>query len=147
MQISYRLHLPRDAFTVPLVRALCQDAMTSVGVTSDDVDDVGLAITEACTNVVVHAARGAQYEVHVVFEADDCHIRVADAGVGFPADARSMPRPTDVRGRGIALMHQLMDQIQFDSGPEVGTVVHLHKRLDLTAGSPLRGLGPDGHDE
>ena len=67
MQISYRLHLPRDASTVPLVRALCQDAMIRLGVRSEDVDDVGLAITEACSNVVVHAAGGVQYEVQVEY--------------------------------------------------------------------------------
>jgi serine/threonine-protein kinase RsbW len=139
MRISYTLYLPRDAATVPLVRALCQEAMTRVGVRSDSVDDVGLAITEACTNVVVHAARGGQYEVQVEFEADDCHIRVIDTGVGFvaPGIDRPMPRPTADGGRGITLMGQLMDQIQFDSNPESGTVVHLRKRLDLADSSPL----------
>lgn len=139
MRISYTLYLPRDATTVPFVRALCEEAMTRVGVRSDSVDDVGLAITEACTNVVVHAARGGQYEVHVGFEADDCHIRVIDTGVGFaaPGTDRPMPRPTDERGRGITLMRKLMDQIQFDSHPEAGTFVHLQKRLDLADSSPL----------
>ena len=148
MQISYRLRLPRDAATVSLVRALCQDAMTRVGVVADDVDDVGLAITEACANVVAHAARGSEYEVDVAFADEDCHVRVIDMGVGFAAHAmgRPMPRPTDDRGRGIALMEQLMDRIHFDSRPETGTIVHLHKQLDLTNSSPLGRLGSRGDD-
>ena len=139
MQISYRLCLPRDSATVPLVRALCQDAMTRIGVSADDVDDVGLAITEACTNVVVHANGGVQYEVHVEFKDRDCHIRVIDSGIGFTASGpdRSMALPTESGGRGIALMEQLMDQIQFDSPPQSGTIVHLQKRLTLTGGAPL----------
>ena len=146
MQISYRFCLPREVATVPLVRALCQDSMTTLGVTAEDVDDVGLAITEACANVVVHAGGGVQYEVHVEFGVDGCHIRVVDSGVGFPANGRdhSMARPTESAGRGIALMEQLMDQIQLDSRPDSGTVVHLHKRLMLDDASPLWGFGLDG---
>ena len=149
MQISYRLHLPRDASTVPLVRALCQDAMIRLGVRSEDVDDVGLAITEACSNVVVHAAGGVQYEVQVEYESLDCHIRVIDSGVGVTEieQNHSMPRPTESRGRGIALMEHLMDQIQFGVRAEAGTVVHLHKRLNLTDASPLWGFASDGNDQ
>jgi anti-sigma regulatory factor (Ser/Thr protein kinase) len=48
-----------------------------------------------------------------------------------------MALPTESGGRGIALMEQLMDQTQFESPPESGTVVHLQKRLNLTDDSPL----------
>jgi serine/threonine-protein kinase RsbW len=136
VKISYRLSMPRDAATVPLVRALCHDAMTRLGVSLDDVDDVDLAITEACTNVVVHAAGGVAYEVHVELVADDCRIRVIDSGGGFTAGEgdRAMPRASETQGRGIALMDQLMDQIQVDARAEVGTIVHLYKHLHLGSG-------------
>lgn len=119
--------------------------MTSVGITSEHVEDVGLAITEACTNVVAHTAGGLQYEVHVEFGAHDCHIRVIDTGIGFTAigEHPTMPRPQSDHGRGIALMELLVDQIRLDSRPDEGTIVHLQKCLELTQGSPLRHLGPD----
>jgi anti-sigma regulatory factor (Ser/Thr protein kinase) len=87
---------------------------------------------------VVHAA-GGEYVVHVEIEDQECHIRVIDSGIGFTASGtdRAMALPTESGGRGIALMEQLMDQTQFESPPESGTVVHLQKRLNLTDDSPL----------
>jgi serine/threonine-protein kinase RsbW len=147
MQISYSLRLPTEAASVPLVRGLCQDAMIRVGASADDVDDVGLAITEACTNVVVHSAGGIQYRVDVVFADHDCHIRVSDAGAGFTAatEGQPAPSPTDERGRGMALMGQLMDEVEVDSLLTAGTVVRLHKSLDLTDASPLRWAARAGN--
>jgi serine/threonine-protein kinase RsbW len=149
MQIRYSLRLPTDAATVPLVRGLCQDAMARVGASADDVDDVGLAITEACTNVVVHAAGGVHYSVDVEFAAHECHIQVSDAGAGFEVGARDGPAAglTDEQGRGIALMKELMDDIEVvDSGGASGTIVRLHKSLDLAGASPLRWDAPAGNE-
>ena len=72
-----------------------------------------------------------------------------DSGVGVTEieQNHSMPRPTESRGRGIALMEHLMDQIQFGVRAEAGTVVHLHKRLNLTDASPLWGFASDGNDQ
>jgi serine/threonine-protein kinase RsbW len=43
-------------------------------------------------------------------------------------------------GRGVALMHALMDQVRFTSEPEKGTIVHLVKRLEFDDDSPTRQL-------
>lgn len=145
MEIVYSLRLPRDSATVPLVRTVCQDAMTRLGVTSSCRADVALALTEACANVVRHAAGVTEYTVTVVLGPSHCHIRVIDDGQGLPdtavlSDLSEMPGPDDDRGRGIALMSLLVDDIAFVSQPEDGTVVHLEKHLELEEGSLLRAL-------
>lgn len=139
MEITFQLRLPRDAATVPLVRTICRDAMTRLGVTEDCVADVALALTEACANVVTHAGGDDEYRVAVQFEPEWCHIRVIDMGPGIAGvdQRRVMPGDEEFRGRGIALMKLLVDRINFDSRPEAGTVVHLQKRLDLLGWSPL----------
>lgn len=146
MEINFALRLPRDASTVPLVRAMCRDAMTRLGVTRDCRSDVALAVTEACANVVLHAAGATEeYEVRVEFHGEWCHIRVVDTGGGIdPATLEriSMPLATGEQGRGLALMNLLVDQAAFESRPEAGTIVHLQKRLELEEGSPLKLMGP-----
>jgi serine/threonine-protein kinase RsbW len=128
---------------------MCRDAMSQLGVRRDCRYDVALAVSEACANVVVHAAGGTEeYEVRIEFTGEWCHIRVIDTGAGFDAtrldtgmpQSTGEPHCTGEDGRGIALMHLLVDQIQFDSRPEEGTVVHLQKLLDLEDGSPLQVL-------
>ncbi len=144
MQIVYTLRLPRDTATVPLVRTICRDAMTRLGVSSSCRSDVALALTEACANVVQHAAGVTEYEVTVALGPETCQIRVVDTGQGMPAGQSlgQMPDPDYDRGRGVALMHLLVDRIAFDSQPEDGTVVRLEKNLELEDHSLLRALDP-----
>ena len=143
MEILYTLRLPRDTATVPLVRTICRDAMARLGVSSSCRSDVALALTEACANVVHHAAGVTDYEVVVELANTSCHIRVIDTGQGWKGRAAmlgEMPDPDYDRGRGIALMNLLVDRIAFDSRPEDGTVVHLEKDLELDDSSLLRTL-------
>ena len=55
MNIAFSVRLPVDAQSVPLVRGLLRQALQHLGVVSDGIDDVLLALTEACANVVRHA--------------------------------------------------------------------------------------------
>lgn len=139
MEITFELRLPRDVATVPLVRTICRDAMARLGVAVECRDDVALALTEACANVVVHAGGDAEYSVSVQLTPTLCHIRVIDMGRGIDgADLeRRMPGDDEFRGRGIALMKMLVDRIEFESRPEAGTIVHLQKQLELSDESLL----------
>ena len=143
VQISFSLQLPTEARSVPIVRGLCRDNLLKLEVERRCVDDIALAVTEACANVVANAqAEYQMYEVQVQVDPDWCHIRVTDSGRGFDVDA--VPAPADggydESGRGIALMRSLVERIAFESRPEKGMVAHLQKRLVLSDTSPLRQL-------
>jgi serine/threonine-protein kinase RsbW len=143
VEIRYSLRLPRDAVTVPLVRTICRDAMSRLGVTPDCQGDVALALTEACANVVQHAGGDdADYDVQIEFAGGVCHIRVVDKGRGI--DLRDSDRTETIldqdSGRGIALMRLMVDRLAFESRPEDGTIVHLQKRLELEENALLAAL-------
>lgn len=131
MKIEVALCLPGDAQTVAMVRRMTVAALAELGVTDDCLDEIRLAISEACTNVIEHADDDDEYEVRLEIQDQVCEIKVIDRGHGFDAASlsRSFPAPDSARGRGIALMHALVDHIHFDSQPERGTVVHLIKEL------------------
>ena len=143
MEISLSLSLPRDEASVPFVRHVCGDALKQLGVASDCVSDVEIAITEACTNVVKHSADAREeYKVKVLIDESSCHITVTDSGAGFDHEARAsvVAEMSDESGRGIGLMHALVDKVKFISKPEDGTIVHLVKNLDLGEDSLTRRL-------
>jgi serine/threonine-protein kinase RsbW len=142
VEIRYSLRLPRDVVTVPLVRTICRDAMTRLGVTSDCQGDVALALTEACANVVQHAEGVSEYEVAIEFTGPTCHIRVLDEGQGIDLtdSGRTETVPEHDTGRGVVLMRLLTDRVAFESRPEEGTIVHLQKRLELEEGALLAVL-------
>ena len=142
-QVSLSLQLPRDRLSVPVTRHLIRAAMKEVGVLSEDADAVELAVTEACANVIDHSGPGDAYEVKVSIGTSACHIRVVDVGRGFDHAALSLPSMADANsehGRGVALMHALVDQVRFESEPEQGTVVHLVKSLRFDESATARRL-------
>ncbi|HKP92073.1 MAG TPA: SpoIIE family protein phosphatase [Thermoleophilaceae bacterium] len=93
------------------------------GADEDTAYDVLLAVGEAAANAVEHAYGPVDREFAVTAEreGDDGVFTVADRGRWRP------PRGNN-RGRGLALMRDLMDDVQVDSDGE-GTVVTLRRRL------------------
>lgn len=132
MELSLALTLPRDEQTVPVARHVVRNAMEQVGVDETSVYDIELALSEACTNVLLHSGPGDQYVVRLDLEDRLGVIRVIDVGHGFDS-ARlqaSDALPEDERGRGLGLMQALVDKVDFTSRPEAGTIVTLEKALD-----------------
>jgi serine/threonine-protein kinase RsbW len=139
VEISLALNLPRDELSVPVARRIVDASMRTVGVDDACVDDVSLARTEACPNVLKHSGPGDEYEVSVRLQDDVCSIEVTDVGRGFDhATLESGDASTEAeRGRGVALMKMLVDRVHFQSRPEAGLVVHMEKQLTYVDGSLL----------
>jgi serine/threonine-protein kinase RsbW len=139
VNISYALTLPTEVASVPTARLICRANLELLQVARTSIDDVTLALTEACANVVKHAG-GHRYQVRVSIEDDRCRIDVVDDGDGFDpaAVADSDPDALLPSGRGLLLIESVVDKLAFtrrDGGS--GTVLSLEKRLDLEPGSPL----------
>jgi serine/threonine-protein kinase RsbW len=143
MELSLALTLPRDEQTVSVVRHIVRNAMEQVGVEATCVDDVEVALSEACTNVLLHSGPGDQYVVRLDLEDRLGVIRVIDLGRGFDS-ARLQAEGSLVdaeRGRGLGLMHALVDRVDCTSRPEAGTIVTLEKTLTLDEEALLTGRG------
>jgi serine/threonine-protein kinase RsbW len=128
MDITLSLALPRDRLSVPVVRRILSDALTTLGLDEGTVGDIELALTEACTNVLDHAGGKEEYEVSACIDKEQCVIEIIDRGIGFGGEgpARSLMAED---GRGIAIMRTLMDRLEFRESDVSGTVVHLEKKL------------------
>lgn len=142
MELKVTLALPRDNQTVPMARRVLKSSLEVLGVRSDVIADIELALTEACTNVLDHAGDADEYEVSAGVDGTACVIEVIDRGQGFDGSAKGMAdaEPHAEDGRGIQLMRALVDKVTFTSRPAVGTVVHLEKELAWTDDAPIRRL-------
>lgn len=137
--LDLSVSLPRESVSVPVVRRLAAQALRAFGVDDEDVDDVQLAITEACANVIDHAGETDTYDVKIELAADRCAITVVDQGTGF--DATEVPEQAEhdaEMGRGLALMRALVDNVAFRNEPMAGAVVHMVKALRYDGDHPLR---------
>jgi serine/threonine-protein kinase RsbW len=131
MMIEFTVRLPVDSHSVPFVRGICRKALEHLKVGKDTVDEIALALTEACANVVRHSGKGAGYEVAVRIDDDTCRISVWDEGGGFDVPDLSRPiEPTADGGAGLVLMRALVDELAFERDPDGRHHVTLEKRLD-----------------
>ena len=119
--------LPHQAGTVALIRSATRNMLTLFGVTEDCVEDIGLALSEACTNVIAHASTDDEYEVQVGVDDRQCLINLRNASNDFDAAKKigMIPDPHSATGRGVAIMHALMGPRRFHLRPQVGTIVRL----------------------
>src|SRR5919112_2299163 len=129
MKIEFTVRLPVDSHSVPFVRGLCRKALDHLSVGKDTVDEIVLALTEACANVVQHSGDGNDYEVAVHIDDDACRISVWDEGAGFEVPDLSRPVDPTEGGAGLLLMRALVDELAFEHDADGRHRVTLEKRL------------------
>lgn len=148
MNIQVALCLPRDAGTVALVRAVLEDTLGRVGVTANCIDDIRLALAEACNNVIEHADAAHDYEVRIEVDENRCALSVIDSGRPFDVHSLTpeMPDPSSARGRGVAMMHALTDRIDFTSDPKRAPSSTSSRASNSNRGDRSTGyVGTDDH--
>jgi anti-sigma regulatory factor (Ser/Thr protein kinase) len=128
VDVAFSVRLPVDAQSVPLVRGLVRQALQYLGVVASGIDEVLLALSEACANVVHHAGEHEEYQVDVTIDDHVCRITVLDDGEGFDPDAARPGSPLD-GGGGLVLMKALVDSLDFRYAEDGRHGVHLEKRL------------------
>jgi serine/threonine-protein kinase RsbW len=96
-------------------------------------DDVIVAVNEACTNVLQHAfpqASGGSYLLRAELSADEVVVEVADDGIGFDAMCYQPGDLLAVSGRGLDMLRRLMTTVEVESPrPNGGTRVVMRKIL------------------
>lgn len=125
--MSVRLNLPREVDSVPAVRRLLRCALTILRVDRQAGADLEIALTEACANVVKHAAGAESFEVHLDVGEDRCSIDVVDDGTGFDPVVDAAPSTTSERGRGLFLIRALGENVRMQSSPRTGSLIHFEK--------------------
>src|SRR5262245_37504532 len=120
MDMRWTVHLPRETASVPMVRRLLMGAMETAGVDPGVAAEIGLALSEACANVVEHA-RGAnpeaEFEVRAGITGNRCRVEVSDTGPGFTDERLRMPlhhiaSTGAENGRGLLLIEAMSDRVQ-----------------------------------
>jgi len=131
LKLSVTLAGDRDAVD-PVVRSV-MNVVREMKCAPGREDDIELALTEALANAVVHGAKSDPSKTIECDVACDEHrgilIIVRDPGPGFDpakiADPCHGENIYENHGRGIYLINQLMDEVQFHKN---GTEIHMLKR-------------------
>jgi anti-sigma regulatory factor (Ser/Thr protein kinase) len=131
VNVHFSVRLPTDAQSVPLVRWLLRQALQYLDVAETGIQEIVLALTEACANVVQHAGEHEEYQVDIAIDDSLCVITVVDDGDGFDPALTAIAQersPLDA-GRGLLLMRALVDRLDFVQDEDGRHRVTLEKRL------------------
>ncbi len=126
-----RLTVPARPENVAVVRHVMGAFADAYAIPSETMEDVRLAVTEACTNVVRHAYDhgDGQIDVHVRPLPDRLEVTVADTGRGMaPSTDREGP------GFGLPMMATLADTLEIDRTVDSGSRIAMsfnHSRVPL----------------
>lgn len=121
------MQVPAHCNYLSVVAGFIRAAAVISGLDEDGVEAVEIAVMEAVENVIDHGGpdRATTVRVEVHPTPDSLTVEVKDRGRPWPRAVldgevgREMPPPEAARGRGMAMMHALMDEVtpvQYEDG-------------------------------
>ncbi len=145
-----RLTMPARAEGVAVVRQALAGIADALAVDAAVLADMKMAVSEACTNVVVHAYEDTDGMLEVDMAADETGltIRVRDHGSGIhPQTHRA--RDVPALGLGLPLIAALSDAFELHGSSGQGTEVRMTfnyaRNGDPAEDNPVQGtVGDDG---
>ncbi len=126
-----QLKLPATVDQLRVMREFVGDFASGCAATEEQLFDIRLAVSEACTNAIKHGSpMGDQSRVNISCQCKQgyLHIEISDEGV-FHEKVSSLHDEMSMNGRGILIMLSTMDKVTFDES-NVGTVVTMAKKLE-----------------
>ncbi len=133
---KFDLQIAASTDNLQKVRDFIKGLAEKAGFNPEQIDQIQLAVDEACTNAIRHAYQydsSKTIDLQVEIDNKKVKIVVTDFGPGF--DPQSLPEPNinhsmknaKPGGLGIHLMKKLMDVVRFKITPGKKTEVHLIK--------------------
>lgn len=121
-----------------MIRWVVTRLATAAGLCMDDIDHVEMAVDEACANVLDHAygAMNPKPPLHIAILANDetFTVDIIDSGKAFDFGSYTEPKfpehwlEGNERGVGLFLIHQFMDDVQYEKLPNATNRMRLVKR-------------------
>jgi anti-sigma regulatory factor (Ser/Thr protein kinase) len=123
---TYSRRLPTLPPMLRLIRSDLAGWLVEQGAPPEFVTEIILACSEACANAIEHprAPARAVFEVRAHVAACVLELKVQDYGHWKAGE----PEADQDRGRGLAIMKLLMDEVALDIGAESGTTVTMRRR-------------------
>ncbi len=137
-----KLRLPAISINESVSRSIVSSFIAELNPSVEEIGDVRCAVSEAVTNVVVHAypdtREGTHPQIYIsvrLYTDRELSIEVSDSGIGIADIAKAREpmfttSPSDERcGMGFLVMESFMDEVTVKSRLGYGTRVLMRKKL------------------
>ena len=127
--------IPSNPDELEKVDHIAEKVAKEMRFSKEEKDDIAISVTEVVNNAIMHGnLADPKKNVHIIFikDNDTLIIKVQDEGKGFNPD--DLPDPTQpenllkMKGRGIFIIRQLMDEVTHKKTPHGMEVTLIKKR-------------------
>ncbi|GKZ03137.1 histidine kinase [Paraclostridium bifermentans] len=117
---------------VSIIRLTVSGIANKIGFSLDDIEDIKVAVSEACTNAIKHSLDDKFLVQFSVLE-NGLTIEVEDKGTGYDVESLQEPDLKNPKesGLGLFIIKTLMDEVSTISNSDVGTRVKMTKYLGV----------------
>ncbi len=129
---TIKMELTCNPQYVGVVRLTTSGIANKIGFCLDDIEDIKVAVSEACTNAIKHSLDNKFYVEYTIFE-DGLTIEIIDKGRGYNVDSVDKPNLEEPKesGLGLFIIQSLMDDVKIKSDINSGTSIKMTKYLGV----------------
>lgn len=128
--ISMNMSVNPDFISV--IRLTLSGVASRIGFSLDDIEDMKVCVSEACTNAIKHSKKD-EFQVKFYVYPDRLTIEVLDDGIGYDVDSLTSPdlKNPKTSGLGIFIIKTLMDEVEIKSCDKCGTIIKMTKLVGV----------------
>lgn len=137
--LEMKMTIPSATEFVSIVRLAISGVASRMNFTIEEIEDIKISVSEACTNAIQHAysdGNGVDDKIHITarMHPDELEIEVKDKGTGFDLSilgTKAQKEASEEKlglGLGITFIKNLMDHAEFTSNKSEGTTVKMFKK-------------------
>ena len=117
---------------VSVIRLTLSGIASKIGFSLDDIEDMKVCVSEACTNAIKHSKKD-EFQVKFYVYPDRLTIEVLDDGIGYDVDSLASPdlKNPKTSGLGIFIIKTLMDEVEIKSCNKCGTIIKMTKLVGV----------------
>ena len=129
---TIKMEISANPEYVSIIRLTTSGIANKVGFCIDDIEDLKVAISEACTNAIKHSLEERFTIIYTMIE-NGLTIEIIDNGKGYDIKEVSEPDLDNLKesGMGLFIIQSLMDEVKVESKEGIGTSIKMTKYLGV----------------
>lgn len=126
------ISLPSKPEYVSVARLTASYIASQMNFDIEDIEDIKLAVGEACNNVVLHSGSDSTYDMTIINNVAELKIEIRDQGKGFEMGQYKHPSLDLLQenGMGLFIIQSLMDDVIIETSNDVGTKIIMTKIIE-----------------
>ena len=129
---TIKMEITANPEYVSIIRLTTSGIANKIGFCIDDIEDLKVAISEACTNAIKHSLEDRFTIIYTMIE-NGLTIEIIDNGKGYVSKEVSEPDLDNLKesGMGLFIIESLMDKVNVESTEGKGTSIKMTKYLGV----------------